>query len=92
MVVIRRDFLATAKTDLPPMLSYATQAEKESLFNTPPVFNIYVLNLVLKWVLEQGGIAAMEARNRDKATILYKALTPPRIFTSRPWPTKPTAA
>jgi phosphoserine aminotransferase len=44
------------------------------------VFNIYVLNLVLKWVLEQGGIAAMEARNRDKAAILYKALDAAPIF------------
>lgn len=74
MVIVRRDFLETAKTDLPPMLSYATQAEKESLFNTPPVFAIYVLNLVLKWVTAQGGIAAMETQNRDKATILYNAL------------------
>ena len=74
MVVVRRDFLETTKADLPPMLSYKVQTEKESLFNTPPVFAIYVLNLVLKWVTGEGGIAGMEARNRDKAAILYNAL------------------
>ncbi len=74
MVVVRRDFLATAKKDVPPMLSHAVQAEKESLYNTPPVFPIYVLNLVLKWIKAEGGVAALEARNREKAALIYDAL------------------
>jgi len=74
MVVIRRDFLATAKTDLPPMLSYALQVQKESLYNTPPVFPIYVLSLVLKWIEAQGGVSVIETRNREKAALIYDAL------------------
>ncbi len=74
MIVARRDFLETANKDLPPMLSYAVQAEKESLFNTPPVFPIYVLNLVLKWIQAEGGVATLDARNREKAAVLYDAL------------------
>jgi phosphoserine aminotransferase len=74
IVVARRDFLETAAKDLPPMLSYRVQAEKESLYNTPPVFAIYVVNLVLRWIQGEGGLAAIEARNRDKARIVYNAL------------------
>lgn len=74
MVCVRRDFLETANKNLPPMLSYAVQAEKESLYNTPPVFAIYVMGLVIKWVEAQGGIAAMEQKNREKAAVIYDAL------------------
>jgi phosphoserine aminotransferase len=74
VVVARKDFLEGAKKDLPPMLSYLVQADKQSLFNTPPVFAVYLLNLVTKWVEAQGGVAAMDARNREKARIIYDAL------------------
>lgn len=74
MVVARKDFLETAKKDLPPMFSYPFQAEKESLYNTPPVFPIYVLNLMLKWIQSEGGIAAIEQRNIEKANLIYDAL------------------
>ena len=88
IVVVRRDFLATATKDVPSMLSYLIQAEKESLYNTPPVFPIYVVNLVLKWIQENGGIAAMDARNRDKAAILYNALDAAPQFYSPTVPDK----
>jgi phosphoserine aminotransferase len=74
MVVAQKSFLEAANKDLPPMLSYLVQAEKESLYNTPPVFPIHVLNLTLKWILENGGVSAMEARNREKAALVYAAL------------------
>jgi phosphoserine aminotransferase len=74
VTVIRKSFLETANKDLPPMLSYALQADKDSLFNTPPVFPIYVTNLVFKWIQAQGGVAAMEAHNREKASLIYDAL------------------
>lgn len=74
ITVVRRDFLETANTDLSPMLSYAAQAKAESLYNTPPVFAIYVFNLVLRWIKSEGGIAGIEAVNRDKAAILYGTL------------------
>jgi phosphoserine aminotransferase len=91
LVVARRDFLETAAKDVPPMLSYRVQAEKESLYNTPPVFPIYVVNLVLKWIQSEGGIAAMEARNRDKAVILYNALDAHPHFYHRRSPARPIA-
>jgi phosphoserine aminotransferase len=74
LAVVRRDFLETASRNVPPMLSYRVQVEKESLYNTPPVFPIYVVNLVLKWIQGEGGVAALHARNREKAGILYAAL------------------
>lgn len=74
MVVIRRDFLSDAKRDLPPMLSYQVQAAKDSLYNTPPVFSVFVLGRVLKWIEAQGGISAMEQNNREKAALIYNAL------------------
>jgi phosphoserine aminotransferase len=74
MVVIRRSFLETASKNLSPMLSYVVQAQKDSLFNTPPVFPIYVVNLTLKWIASQGGVAAIEKHNREKAALIYDAL------------------
>jgi phosphoserine aminotransferase len=73
IVVARKSFLAEAKSGLPTMLAYKTFADNHSLYNTPPAFAIYVVGLVLKWVEEQG-IEAVEARNRQKAAILYSAL------------------
>ena len=74
MVIARRAFLETAAKNLPPMLSYRTQADKESLYNTPPVFSVYVVGLVVKWLEAQGGLAVMEQRNREKAALIYDAL------------------
>ena len=56
---------------LPTMLSYAVHAENKSLYNTPPVFGIYILGLVLKWLIAQGGLTAIEAVNERKAAKLY---------------------
>jgi phosphoserine aminotransferase len=74
MVIIRRSFLALAEKDVAPMLSYRVQADKESLYNTPPVFPIYVVGLVTKWIEAQGGVKALEQRNREKAGLIYAAL------------------
>lgn len=74
MVLVRRSFLETANTKIPKIAAYKTQADANSLYNTPPTFAVFVVGLVLKWVEEQGGLAAMEARNRAKAAVLYAAL------------------
>lgn len=74
IVIIRRDFLDKARTNLPPMLSYRVHEKEDSLYNTPPVFGVYVVGLVCKWVEEQGGLAAMERQNRAKAGVIYDAL------------------
>ena len=72
MVIIRKDMLEACADDLPSMLKYKTFAEKNSLYNTPPCFTIYTIQLVLKWLEESiGGLEKMDAINREKAALLY---------------------
>jgi phosphoserine aminotransferase len=71
VVVIRDDLAQRGAESLPTMLRYATHVESKSLYNTPPVFAIYILRLVLKWLLANGGLAAMAAANQRKAAKLY---------------------
>jgi phosphoserine aminotransferase len=73
LVVIRKDLAERAPKDLPTMLRYATHIEKDSLFNTPPCFSIYVVMLVTRWILEQGP-EAVYRRNVEKAAKLYDAI------------------
>ena len=56
------------------MLNYNTHAKEKSLYNTPPVFTIYMLGLVTRWLLEQGGLEAIGRRNAEKAKLLYDAI------------------
>jgi len=75
MVIIRKDFLDRTPTDIPTMLRYTTFAEKNSMFNTPPCFAIYTVQLVLKWLEETvGGLDKMAALNRKKAALLYDTI------------------
>jgi phosphoserine aminotransferase len=74
LVLIRKDFLETARDDVPSMLRYRLHAEKESRLNTPPVFAIHALGRVLRWIEEQGGLVAMADRNEKKAALVYAAL------------------
>jgi phosphoserine aminotransferase len=74
VVIIREDLIARSPDSLPPMLSYRVQAENGSLYNTPPVFGIYILRLVLKWLVGIGGLAAIGAINDRKAKALYDEL------------------
>ena len=71
LVIVRDDLLARTPKTLPTMLQYGVHAENKSMYNTPPVFGIYIMRLVLKWVLKEGGLAAMNARNARKADALY---------------------
>lgn len=70
IVIVRNDFLEKAKSeDVPTILQYATHAEK--IFNTPPVFAVYMLNLVLGWIQSKGGVSYFEQYNKKKANVLY---------------------
>jgi phosphoserine aminotransferase len=72
MVIIRDDLLARTPEGIPSMLRYATYAEKNSMYNTPPCFAIYTVQLVLKWLEETiGGLDKMVALNQKKAGLLY---------------------
>jgi phosphoserine aminotransferase len=74
VVIIREDLLARSSDALPTMLNYKVIADAKSLFNTPPVFGIYILGLVLKWVKSLGGLSAVGTINERKAKILYDEL------------------
>ena len=75
LVIIRDDMLARVPDTLPSMLKYTTFASKNSMFNTPPCFAIYTIQLVLQWLEETvGGLAAMAALNQKKAALLYDLL------------------
>lgn len=74
VAVASRDFLASARADIPHILRYQTHAEADSLYNTPPTFPIYMVGKVLAWLEGEGGLPEMERRNRAKAAALYGAL------------------
>ena len=72
MVIIRQDMLDKVNENIPSMLKYSTFASKNSMYNTPPCFGIYTIDLVLKWIEEDmGGLEKMEEYNNKKAGILY---------------------
>ncbi|MGC9327640.1 MAG: aminotransferase class V-fold PLP-dependent enzyme, partial [Candidatus Hinthialibacter sp.] len=72
--IIRKDLAERASEDLPTMLQYRTHIKGGSLFNTPPTFSIYISMLVFEWLLEQGGVSAIQKINEEKARILYQAI------------------
>ena len=74
IVIVREDLLNKASALTPSILNYSLQAPEHSLYNTPPTFIWYMVNLVLEWLVEQGGLAAMAAVNERKATALYDAI------------------
>jgi phosphoserine aminotransferase len=71
LVIIREDLVARTPPSLATMLQYSVHVENTSMYNTPPVFGVYIMGLVLKWLLKEGGLAAIDARNARKAAKLY---------------------
>ena len=74
LVIVREDLLARSSDALPTMLNYKVAADNGSMYNTPPVFGIYILRLVLKWLVGIGGLPAIAAINDRKAKMLYDEL------------------
>jgi phosphoserine aminotransferase len=74
LAIIRDDLLKRTPASLPTMLQYGVHADNQSMYNTPPVFAIYVMRLVLAWLLKQGGLAEIDRRNARKADKLYAAI------------------
>jgi phosphoserine aminotransferase len=74
LVIVRRDLLARSAPTLPTMLNHAVHAENRSLYNTPSTFGVYMFGLVMKWLLAQGGLAAIARVNERKAARLYAAI------------------
>ena len=81
IVIIREDLIRDDLPEfVPTMLKYKTQADAESLYNTPPCYGIYICGLVFKWVKSMGGLKAMKAHNEKKAKILYDFLDESKMF------------
>ena len=80
IVIIRDDLLERSADTLPSMLSYKVMAEKDSMFNTPPTYGIYIAGLVFEHLLENGGVAAMQKHNQAKAALLYDYLDQSSLF------------
>ena len=80
MVIVKKDILGKVERKLPTMMDYRQHIEAGSVLNTPPVFAIYVCMLTLRWLKEQGGVAAIEKINDQKAALLYDTLDSLPIF------------
>jgi phosphoserine aminotransferase len=74
VIIIRRELAERGASSLPSMLDYRTHIKAESRYNTPPTFAIYMLMLVTNWILDQGGVDAVEQVNRQKAAALYACI------------------
>ena len=74
VVVVRRDLLGRSGRDLPSALDYAVQDANDSLANTPPMFPIWVMGKVLKWMIAAGGLGEFERRAAERAALLYGAI------------------
>ena len=81
LVVVRKDLLGKVKRTLPSMLDYRIHIENGSMYNTPPVFPIYVSMLTMQWIKENGGTKSMQIRNQAKASILYNEIDDNPLFT-----------
>ena len=78
--IIRKDALGRVSRYIPTMLDYRTHIDKLSMFNTPPVFNIFVMNETLKWVKSLGGVEAIYKINKQKAQLLYDEIDRNSLF------------
>ncbi|MBX3208714.1 MAG: phosphoserine transaminase [Labilithrix sp.] len=74
IVALKKEMTARGRKDIPTIFQYRTVAENRSLYNTPPTFAIYLVRTTLGWMKAEGGVAAVEARNRKKAKALYDAI------------------
>jgi len=74
IAIIREDLIGNAAANTPTMLDFSTHSENESMYNTPPCYTWYISGLVFAKLLREGGLAAMEKRNQEKAKILYDAI------------------
>jgi phosphoserine aminotransferase len=74
VVVVRKDLVASGRTDIPKYFRYGTHAKERSLYNTPPTFSIYLARNTLRWLEAEGGVAAMAEKNREKTDLIYGAI------------------
>lgn len=80
LVIIREDLLGNCMDITPTMFNYQIHVDNGSMYNTPPTYGIYIMKLVLEWIKEQGGVAAVQKVNEKKAKILYDFLDSSKMF------------
>ena len=73
-VIIEKELLERTNPGIPKIFRYSDNAAKGSRLNTPPVFTIYMMGLIFKWIIDEGGVETMETRNREKASLIYDAI------------------
>ncbi len=83
LVVVREDLLGQALPVCPSAFNYKMVADNQSMYNTPPTYAIYIAGLVFQWLKRQGGIAAMETRNKAKAELLYHAIDNSQLYLNK---------
>jgi phosphoserine aminotransferase len=83
LVVVREDLIGRALPICPSAFDYALVAKHDSMFNTPPTYAIYMAGLVFQWLKQQGGIAAIEAQNIEKAQLLYDFIDASSLYENR---------
>lgn len=88
VAIIRDDLLGRARSVCPTMLNYKVAADNGSMYNTPATYSWYLSGLVFEWLKEQGGVAAMEQRNKAKKDLLYKAIDASDFYSN---PIQPSA-
>ena len=81
LVIVKNKILGKTGRKIPTMLNYETHIKKNSMFNTPPVFSVYVCMLTLRWLKKNGGVNWAEKRNLEKARLLYETIDSNSLFT-----------
>lgn len=81
LVVVNKNILGKIKRPIPTIMDYRNHIKEGSMLNTPPVFAVYVCMLTLRWLKEQGGVAAIEKKNMEKAALLYEEIDRNPLFT-----------
>jgi len=82
IVIVRDDLVGHADKRIPSVFDYAQQDKTDSMLNTPATFNWYLVGLVLKWIKQEGGVAAMQKHNQDKADKLYQAIDSSSLYSN----------
>ncbi|MFC1653006.1 3-phosphoserine/phosphohydroxythreonine transaminase [Planctomycetota bacterium] len=80
IAIIRKDLVGKAQDITPTMFNYKTHVDGGSMFNTPPCYCIYMAKLMFDWLKAQGGVAAMQEKNEEKAALLYTAIDESKLF------------
>jgi phosphoserine aminotransferase len=80
LVIVKEDILGKVSRSIPSMMDYKVHIDKESMFNTPPVFAVYVSLLTMQWLKDLGGIKAIDKENQRKAQLVYDAIDQSDVY------------